>query len=382
MDIAEGMDLNTLSVLANSGVVQYFQPRKEKGHWDVVAGMIIHAPAEVVWEVAADYSGLCHLMPGTFDSCQTVSREGGKTIMHYLLHTSVLRFSLKLDLTDEITESPPYRWHISTVKGGLRGREVDLLLLPVNNDRTLALMRYYGALPSINILVKTVLALLPDLESPVYASAAAYHLRSYKNEAEKRAGFSMPEIYAPPEFSSLDPSTLDQLCRFYGGLLRETSQGKTINATAFTQIDASRETVWKVMSDFEHYDQFFPDSTTVVEKRDQNQLILRQSQKLFNVYIFSYSFDLHARYLLEKPERMSWQAIDGLYQDSRGEFVLVPYEQGQKTFVFATTRIMTERDQSLTMKIAKSGEFPFESMIDLFFTRSVLNQFKQEAEQR
>jgi len=382
VEITEGLELKTLEALADSGVIQYFQPRKEKGRWDVVVGMMVYAPAEVVWEVATDYSGMCQLMPSTINSCETLSHQGDKTIMHYLLRTSVLRFSLKLDIIDEITESPPYRWHINTAKGSLAGREVDLILVPVNNDRTLALMRYYGALPSINALVRTVLGLLPDLESPVYASAAAYHLRSYKNEAEKRAGYIPSESSAPLDFTRLDPATLSRLCRWYGGLLHETSQGKTINAVAFSSMDATRQKVWKVLSDFEHYDQFFPGSTTVVEKREKNQAILRQRQKLFSAYIFSYSFDLNAHYLLEEPERISWQAIDGPYRDSKGDFWLVPWDQGQKTFVFATTDIITERDQSLTMRIVKSGEFPFEPMIDLFFSRNVLNQFKLEAEQK
>jgi len=382
MQIIAGLDLETLEALTESGVVQYFQPRPEKGRWDIVVGMMIHAPAQTVWDVATDYPGLCQLLPKTFDSCQTVSKQGNQTVMHYLLHSSVLRFPLKLDITDEIIESAPDRWRLNTIKGSLAGREVDLLLIPIGADRTLALMRYYGALTSINLLVKTVLALLPDLESPVYASAAAYHLRSYKNEAEKRAGYSADKADAPLDFSRLEPATLNQLCRWYGGLVRETSQGKTINSMAFTSIDAPRETAWEVMSDFEHYDRFFPDSTTIVEKREQNQVVLRQSRKAFSVYIFSYDFDLHARYFLEEPSRMSWQAIDGPYRDSKGDFALMPYDQGKKTFVFATAGIVTERDQSLTMKIVKSGEFPFESMVNLFFARSVLNQFKLEAEKR
>ena len=34
------------------------------------------------------------------------------------------------------------------------------------------------------------------------------------------------------------------------------------------------------------------------------------------------------------------------------------------------------------MSIIKSGEFPFDAMINLFFSRNVLNYFKAEAERR
>jgi carbon monoxide dehydrogenase subunit G len=380
--IIDGLDLDTLEALAESGVIQYFQPRAEEGRWDVVVGMMIHAPADVVWEVATDHPALCGLLPDSFDSCKLVSKEGNVTTMDYRLHTSVLKFSFDLDIIDRIIEDPPYKWHIDTVEGSLKGRELDLLLIPRGDDRTMAFLRYYGSMRSINVLVRMVLALIPDFESPVYASASTYHMRSYKNAAEKRAGYTPPKTYAPVDYSRLEAKTINRLCAWYGGLVRETKDGKTINAMAFTSMDAPQKLVWEVMTDFEHYDEYFPDSKTVVEKRDKHGLVMRQSVKSLDVYVFSFGFDLHAQYAFEEPERMSWKTIDGLYKDSMGEFELVPYDNGQKTFVFATTGVYTKRDDSLTMKIVKSGEFPFESMVNLFFSRDVLTQFKKEVERR
>ena len=105
-------------------------------------------------------------------------------------------------------------------------------------------------------------------------------------------------------------------------------------------------------------------------------------RKQFDVYIFSYGFDLHARYKLEPPERMSYVTIDGLYKDTSGDFALIPHDGGKRTFVFATIGVMMERDKSLTMKIVRSGSFPFDAMVNLFFARDVLNKFELEVEKR
>jgi hypothetical protein len=97
--------------------------------------------------------------------------------------------------------------------------------------------------------------------------------------------------------------------------------------------------------------------------------------------IARFSLDLHARYFFEEPRRMSFNTIDGLYKDTYAEFELKPFDEGSRTFVFATVNVMLERDESLTMRIVKSGPFPFQSTINMSFSRDLLNAFKLEAEQ-
>lgn len=155
-------------------------------------------------------------------------------------------YALQLMIVLAQSPHPGQGWRLSTVAGDLQGREVELLLVLVEADRTMVFMRYFGAMRSMGATVRTVLSVLPDLEAPVYASAAAYHLRSYKNEAEKRAGYIPPKIAAVPDFGRLHPSTILQLCKWYGGMVRETSTGKGLDATAFTSINAPQEAVFPV----------------------------------------------------------------------------------------------------------------------------------------
>jgi len=378
----DGLDKTTLAELAESGALQYFQPRHEEDRWDIVVGMMVHAPADMVWEVATDYQGLCKLLPDTFDSCRMLSKTGGVTRMKYQAHTSVAKFSFDLDITDVFTEIEKYHWKLDTVEGSLKGRQLELLIVPMGEDLSMTFLRYYGSMRSIGGVVKLTLMLLPDLESPVYASAATYHMRSYKNEAEKRAGYTPPKQHAAIDYAKLDPDTVNKLCAWYGGLVHETKEGKTINAMAFSSINAPAEVVWKVMTDFDRYNDIFPDSDTVVEKRSADEVVLKQSVKQIDLYVFSFGFELHARYKLEPPTRMSYVTIDGVYKDTTGDFFLVPYDGGKKTFVYATIGVMMDRDESFTMNIVRSGEFPFDSMVNMFFARDVLNKFKAEAERR
>ncbi|HUT53179.1 MAG TPA: SRPBCC family protein [bacterium] len=382
LGIHQGMDVDTLAALAESGTLQYFQPRRDKGMWDVVVVMMIHAPADEVWKIATDYPAMCQLLPDTIDQCELVSKEGNQTVMRFKAHTSVLKFSFNMEMTDVITETGPYQWRLDTTEGDLKGRELDLLLVPRPDGTTLAFLRYFGAMRSMGGLVYLTLSLLPDLETPVYASAASYHLRGYRNAAEKLSGYQPPEKPAAIDFAALDPKTLQQLCRFNAGLIRETRDGKIINAMAFSDMAAPQDHVWSVMSDFEHYDSFFPDSATVVEKREGNQVLLHQSVKAFNVLVFSYGFDLHCRYQLEPPRRMAYETIDGAYKGSYGDFTLSPWDNGRRTFVFATIRSAIENDQGLSARIVRSGSFPFDAAVNLFFARDVLNKFKQEVERR
>ena len=381
--VIEGLDKDTLAALAESGVVQYFQPRKEKDRFDSVVGTMIYAPLEVVWKVAIDYEANCRLLPETYDQCETVSRQDNQARMHYKLHTSVLNFTFRLEITDQYKEDPPYSWHLDTVDGDLVGRELDLLLVPAGKDKTMAFIRYFGAMRSMNAIVRIAISFIPEFESPIYMPAATYHLRGLKNEAERLAGRKPSDSNGPLDYSRLDPKTLEQLSRWYGGLLRETHQGKVLNNMAFIAIDAPPEVVWETMTDFDSYNRIFPDTRTTVEKRDKNELVLMQegAGKL-DVYIFEISVDLHARYNLEPPDHMSYVAIDGLYKDSYGDIRLASFDNENRTFAFASQNVVLERDRSLTMRMVKSGAFPFESTVNMTFARDMLNQYKAEAEMR
>ncbi len=378
----DDMDMATLEFITESGSLIYFHPRREEDRFDVIVGQMIHAPIETVWDISSDHAGVCKYIPNTFDNCETVSRDGNTVVMDYEVHTSVTRFSFDMKIRDVIHDNPPYGWKLETVKGDLKGRRLELLLVPADEGRTMVFLRYFGSMRSMGTIIQMVLALVPDFETPVYSSAANYHLRCYRNEAERRAGYKPPRKPAELDFRKLDPDTMAIISRYQGGIIRETREGVTIDAGAFADMAAAPDEVYEVMTDFEHYDEFFPDSKTVVEKRDGNRALISQEINQLNVYIFKFVFDLHSWYELDPGRGMSYESIDGKYAGTRGSFTIMPNKNGKRTLVYGSLAAMIAKDDSLTMRIVRSGDFPFETMANFFFMRDTLNKMELEVNRR
>lgn len=377
-----GMQVETLSRLLDSGNLQWYMPRPEPDKWEAVVGLKVHAPHQVVWDVITDYPALCRIMPDTYLACATEYRRGNEVKNNQKGQTTVIKFAYKYDIIDMVTEDPPFHHHVLTV-GGLDKRELDVILVPVNGGaETLLFMRYYLNMAALGYSMQAVLAVLPMVEPPTAVGAANYHSRAYKNEAERRAGYKPLPEPRPLDLSNLDLATLKKIDEHGGGLIRETPQGKILDAVAFTFISAPPARVWDVLTDFDHYEQVFAGSECKVESRDKNQVTVLQKTSSFSVLIFSFGYELHSRYTLDPPYHLSYEAIDGTYQGSHGDFRLIPIENDKQTLLFHRAGINLTKDNGLTAQIAKSGAFPLENMLDMMGAQSALAHLKREAEQR
>jgi len=375
-----GMQIETLSRLLDSGNLQWYMPRPEKDKWEAVVGLKVHAPPQAVWDVLTDYPALCRIMPDTYLACETEYRRGHEVKNNQKGQTTVIKFAYKYDIIDIVTEDPPYHHHVQTISG-LDKRELDVVLVPVNNGaETLLFMRYYLNMAALGYSMQAVLAVMPMVEPPTAVGAANYHSRAYKNEAESRVGDKAPPEPRPLDFTGLDLPTLKIINDHGGGLIRETPQGKIIDAIAFSFIAAPPARVWDVLVDFDHYPEIFSGSECKVESRQGNQVTVLEKTSSFSVLIFSFGYELHARYTLDPPYHLSYTAIDGTYQGSHGDFRIVPIEDGKQTLLFHRAGINLEKDNGLTAQIAKSGAFPLENMMDMMGAQSALAHVKLEAE--
>lgn len=381
----EGMKAETLSRLLESGNLQWYEPRPEPDKWEAVVGLKIHAPPQVVWEVITDYPALCRIMPDTYLACSTEWRKGKQVKNNQKGQTTVFKFAYKYDIIDLVTEDPPYHLHVNTI-GGLEKRELDMVLIPeANNTVTLFFMRYNLNMAALGYSMQAVLEALPMVEPPTAAGAANYHSRAYKNEAERRAGYKPPREPKPLDpavLPALDLATLKRINDQGGGIIRETPSGKIIDALAFAFIKARPARVYEVLTDFEHYEQIFPGGTCKVESRKGNQVTVLQKTSSYSVLIFSFGYELHARYTLDPPYHLSYLAIDGTYAGSHSDMRLLPIENGKQTLLFLSSGLNLANDSSLTARIIKSGAFPLENMLDMMGSQSVLARVRMEAERR
>ncbi len=379
----QGMDIPTLSTLLDAGNLQWYESRPEKDIWDGVVGMKVHAPPEVVWDIMIDYELQCEIMPDTFDHCETEYRKEGEAKNNYKIHTSVIMYSYKMDMVDMVKEDPPYHMHIKTVEGGLIGRELNILLVPVNNnEHTLLFIRYYATLKTVGTAIRLAVSIIPQVEPPTIVSAANYHARAYRNEAEKRVGYEASRKPPQLKIENLDIETLLLIDSMNGGLIRETPEGKVIDALTYTFINAPHGRVWEVATDFERYEETFPGSECEVELIDGNTVVLLQETHAFSLLIFEFGYELHSQYILEPPYHLTYTTIDGTYEGSHGDLRLMPIENGTKTLAFAIGGVNTEKDAGLVSRIARSGAFPIQNMINMLGAQSTLAHIKLEAERR
>lgn len=379
-----GMKIDTLNTMLESGNLQWYEPRPVEDAWDAVVGLKVHAPAEAVWKVATDYELQCKLMPDTFVSCKTQSRAQNRVTNIYQVKTSVVMFSYNFKMVDVVVEKPLQSIHIETVEGGLKGRAIDFLLVPVDNGaHTLVFMRYYGSMKSLGTSMRLALEALPTVEPTTTVGAANYHLRAYKNEAERRVGYKAPPKPRELVIENLDLQTLRLINQGNGGLIRETPRGKLIDVLTYTVINTPPQRVWEVATDFEHYEEIVPGTEARVESRDGNTVLMRVTMAKVSVLIFDIGgFELHPRYSLHPPNELTWVSMDGLYKDSHGSLRLLPIENGTKTLLFGAIGLNLERDTGLVARIVKSGAFPVENMFNMILSQGTLAHLKVEAEKR
>jgi uncharacterized protein YndB with AHSA1/START domain len=380
VDMLGGMDIKTLSLLLDGGNLQWYQPRPVKDKWAGVVGMKIHAPPEVVWKVITDYKKQCEIMPETFIKCETEYRKGNEVKNNYLCRTSVLKFGYNFDMIDIVKEDPPYKMTINTIEGGLKFRELNILMVPVNEGQhTLFFMRYYSHMESLGVSMQMVLKVLPMVEPPIAVGASNYHSRAYKNEAEKQVGYKAPQMPPKIELEKLDHATLKRISEQGGGIIRETPEGKVIDGISYVFIDAPPERVWEVAVDFDHFEEVFPNSKCEVISRTENEVIVNQRTQSISILIFSFGYDMHAKYNLDPPYHLDYIATEGVYAGSHGDLTLVPLEGGKKTLLFGTAGVDLDNDESLTSRIATSGAFPAQNMMNLIGIQLTLRHIEKEA---
>jgi uncharacterized protein YndB with AHSA1/START domain len=375
------MDVDTLSVLLDSGNLHWFEPRPEPDDWNVVAGIKVQAPPEVVWEVITDYDLLCRIMPDTYVECRNIERGDNRSRNYFKFQVSMVMFNYNLETVEMVEEYPPDRLIMSTIAGRPE-RVVEILLTPVeNNAHTLILSRCYTNFSSAGVAVRLALEALPAAGPQNAIAAANYSNRAYKNEAERRAGITAPQKLKPMAIKNLDIPTLRMLDQNNGGLIRETPQGKIIGVLAYTFIDAPPRTVWEVMTDFDNYSEIFS-AECRVESRNGNRVTVNQSTPSFMVLGMKVGYQLHTRYTLEPPDHLSYVAIDGANKGSHGDFRIMPLDGGEKSILFGAGGMNMEKDDRLFARIAKSGAFPLENMINMTIVQSNLARIRLEAQRR
>jgi len=104
--------------------------------------------------------------------------------------------------------------------------------------------------------------------------------------------------------------------------------------TAGIWINAPREEVWKLVTDFVRYPEFFPEVETVMVLKSEGNArdVLHKVKSGISVLPLRFSYTL--RFVLEPPGRMTWSLVGGDLKFSDGSWELYEMEGGKETVVF------------------------------------------------
>lgn len=166
--------------------------------------------------------------------------------------------------------------------------------------------------------------------APVLATAAILLFGAPKEPYPER-------VFDP---AGLDVATLKALAD-RGGLVvvDNDEKGKPELVTAGTIVDATPETVYSVITDYDHFHEFMPqvESCKIVKQRDDGTRDVEFDIKV-KVSVVTQRMKYTARFHKYVPnEKVAFEFISGDIKDGGGSYVLVPYDDGRKTLMFYST---------------------------------------------
>ncbi len=140
---------------------------------------------------------------------------------------------------------------------------------------------------------------------------------------------SFPDL----KFDSFDVKAMVQMLKNRELVFVDDFPGKKEQyVTAGIIIDATPEQVWKVITDFENYPSFYPQTyKTEIVERHGNFVDVKIVLK-FKISIVSTKIDYTLRYWMKEKNRiLVWNLVTGDMKVNKGQWTLIPIEDGKKT---------------------------------------------------
>ena len=145
---------------------------------EVRARATIVAPVALIWQVLTDYERMPRFIPG-IDKSIVRLRQGSRLLVEHSGEARFLFFSFPIEVTLEVTESPP-EWVSSRAVGGNVRRMTGRYDLSPHAARGAALLRYHG-------LIEPDFVLPPLIGAVAMRSTIEEQFTAMVAEIERRA---------------------------------------------------------------------------------------------------------------------------------------------------------------------------------------------------
>ncbi|MDD5225244.1 MAG: SRPBCC family protein [bacterium] len=142
------------------------------------------------------------------------------------------------------------------------------------------------------------------------------------------------------EFRSLkdqgmDVQTLEKLVSTGAMVItNEDKSGNLTNVTAGIRIDAPVSEVWQIITDYNRYHEFLPQTKRVRILRQSGDTAEVEYNLKLAVSVVGIGIDYTLKHTHQKPDRISFERISGDLSEVRGGWEFIPAAGGEKTLAF------------------------------------------------
>ncbi len=331
--LPEGADAGTLErMLARGQVVFMYDRPAPKVPWMCVAGVLVDAPVETAFAVAAGFEDYPNLVPMT-DRAKVTPVAGLDNLYEVEFGIELLFSWLDINYSVYHFHRPPHRTDWAHASGEFDINSGFWQFLPADGGRRSMVFYSVYSLPRQSA-VKALYDDEPALELMTNVATATMVVRVVRDEAERRAGKKLP----PPrgrstveELFTEDPATMRLFAK--KGKILVLEEGPTVYVTSATLVDASRETAYSVVRDFRSYPDFLPGVKQVKVLRETENVTAVEMDSRLKLWAFNFETGGKRDYKLSPPEKISWKIPRGNGDPVEGYWRFISLEGSSKTLL-------------------------------------------------
>jgi len=333
-----GARAETLRELLERGQEILINDHPPASPWLSAAGILVDAPAEVVFKVFSDFAKFPEFMPMTEQAVPTVV---GPNLVDVVFTVNIKFTFLSYRITYSCyhyNRPDLFRTDWCHHTGEFRVNSGFYQALPVDNGRRAMLFYSVYSVPTSSF-ARSIYAREPMLEMMTNVSAATVVVRKLKERAEEvyRQSPGYAPLPAHPPAKPIqdillnDPQTLKLLAQ--QGKVLVLEDGPTVYVTAGTVVPAPAEKAFDLVARFEDAPRYIP-GVRRVEFRGQGPSGPRYFWTVeMNLVFLTYKYQYTLEYQMHRPREMDWM-IPGPAGAVPGFWRFIPLEDGQSCLIF------------------------------------------------
>ncbi|MBI2060901.1 MAG: hypothetical protein HYT87_14130 [Nitrospirae bacterium] len=195
----EPVDHATIDTLLRKGPLLSLEQDEFGNITWTLAGTIIHAPPEAIWEVLNNLDDYEKFAPHT-EEVRVLKKDGNKSIVNFRMKIKFSVLSVGVDTTDEVILDRD-KWSLdwTYLRGDFAGSRGGWNLVPLSDSvsgagtqkHTAAFYRFHADLRTLGFGVRLLLRTHPEVEMGVLTAMAVRFVQALKDRVEH------PERYVP-----------------------------------------------------------------------------------------------------------------------------------------------------------------------------------------